>query len=94
MNTHKLIKLPVFLLVALIMLSGCGNDTYAIEKKFWHLKQKAQKIYQNPDASPPNELQRTVELFKKFYTDHAKNNLSIDAEFEIAKLYLAKKKFR
>lgn len=93
MNKYKLIKLPVFLLVALIMLSGCGNDTYAIEKKFWHLKQKAQKIYQNPDASPPNELQRTVELFKKFYTDHAKNNLSIDAEFEIAKLYLAKKEY-
>ena len=55
-------KKSVFLSILLgaLIFSGCANDDYAIEKKYWQIKKQASNIVANPHATPPNELERVV----------------------------------
>jgi len=76
-----------------LILSGCANDEYAIEKKYWKAKRQADKILSNPHASPPNELERTVYSLNKFSENFPKSNLGIDADFSIAYLYMVKENY-
>ncbi len=76
-----------------LMLCGCANDEYAIEKKYWKIKKQAEKILRNPLASPPNELEKTVEALNKFSEQFPKSNLGLDAEFRIANLYIIKENY-
>lgn len=80
---------------SLLILSGCNpKDYYLIEKEYYRIKKEAKKIYNNPFASPPKELERVVGLFKSFTQKHpTKNNLTIDAQFEIARLYAVKEEY-
>ena len=74
-------------------LMGCANDQFAIEKEFWRLQKQASKIFTNPDATPPRELETAVNKFDAFAKKYPQNYLAIEAEFNIARLYLAKKEF-
>ncbi len=85
--------LIVALACASLSLSGCANDDYAIEKKYWQLKKQAERIMRNPHATPPNELERTVSALNEFSQQHSKSNLGIDAEFSIAHLYVIKENY-
>lgn len=76
-----------------LILSGCANDQYAIEKKYWKAKKQAEKILSNPHATPPNELMRAVNTLNKFSEKFPKSNLGIDAEFSIANLYIVKENY-
>ena len=76
-----------------VSLVGCVNDQFAIEKKFWSLQKQASKIFTNPDAVPPRELETAVNKFDVFAKKYPQNYLAIEAEFNIARLYLAKKEF-
>lgn len=78
------------ILFAAILLSGCGQDQYAIERDFWRVNRQAQAIFKNPVATPLNEVDRVVNLLKQFASAHEKNVLAVRAEFTIGKLYLAK----
>lgn len=81
------------LIGASVILSGCSNDRYAVESQYWRLKKQAEKIFNNPDASPPNQLERTVNLLNGFIRKYPKSALSTGAEFTIANLYMAKKEY-
>jgi len=84
----------IVLSLALIFLSGCASkDYYLIEKQYYRIKKEAGKIYNNPFASPPKELERVVGLFKNFSQKYPNNNLSLDAEFQIARLYAVKEEY-
>ena len=76
-----------------LILSGCANDEYAIEKRYWQIKKQAEKILNNPHATPPNELERTVSALNKFSQKFPKSNLGIDADFSIANLYVIKENY-
>ncbi len=88
----KILITIIFISVSLV-LTGCGNDQYAIERQYWSLQRQAEKIFKNPHASPPNELEATVKSLADFAKKHPNSPLSIDAEFDVARLYIAKKEF-
>ncbi len=85
--------LLVLLLCAGLLLNGCVEDQYAVEKRFWRLKKQAEQIFKNPAVSPPNELKRAVDSLDAFIARYPKNVLALEARFLAAKLYLAKKDF-
>lgn len=87
------IKLLLVLLLSIFIISGCGNDQYSIERRYWYLQKKVQKIFINPESSPPKELARAVGLLNDFAKQYPKSNLGVSAEFSIAGLYIAKKEF-
>ncbi len=73
--------------------SGCSSDQYSVEREYWRVKKLAANIFKNPAATPPNELERTVGELQKFTQKNLKNILAVEAEFLVAKLYLAKSEF-
>ncbi len=84
---------PLIFIIITALLSGCGNDQYAIERQYWQVQKQAEKIFKNPHASPPRELERVVGLLGKFVQKHPQTNLAVDAEFSIARLYLVKEEY-
>lgn len=85
-------KLFLILLLALI-LGGCGNDQYTIEKRYWNIQQQVDKIVKNPAASPPHELERVVNILNNFAKKFPNSNLSLESEFNIARLYIVKEEY-
>ena len=83
------------LLIALLglFIAGCANDQYAIEKQYWRIQKQAEKIFKNPSGSPPNELERVVNIINGFIQKYADNNLATEAEFSIARLYITKEAY-
>lgn len=77
-----------------LFLFGCSNDQYAIEKQYYGTIKEAEKIFKNPHASPPNELQRVVAILSDFSRKYPKSNLAVDAEFSIARLYIVKEEYQ
>lgn len=89
-------RLSILLLIIIFsvtLLAGCGNDQYAIERQYWRAQKQAEKIFTNPDASPPKELERVINIFNKFSAKYARSNLAIDADFSIIQLYITKKEY-
>lgn len=78
------------ILFTMILLPGCGQDQYAIERDYWRVNRQAQAVFKNPVATPMNEVDRVVNLLRKFASAHEKNVLAVRAEFTIGKVYLAK----
>lgn len=89
----KIIFTVTVITLTALMLAGCVDDQYSIEKQYWRIQKQAEMIFNNPDVSPDNELERVVGLFNKFCQKYPNNNLSIDAEFSIARLYIAKREY-
>ncbi len=75
------------------LLAGCANDQYSIERRYWKVQKLAEKIFKNPDASPPRQLDIAVSKLQNFAKRYEKNNLAVDAEFTIPRLYLVKKEY-
>lgn len=88
-------KIIILTIVSLawLTLSGCANDQYSIERQYWKLQKLAEKIFKNPDATPARQLEITVSKFQNFSKRYEKNNLAIDAEFTISRLYIVKKEY-
>ncbi len=89
---RKIISIVVSLGVFLAA-SGCSSDQYSVEREYWRVKKLAANIFKNPAATPPNELERTVGKLQKFTQKNSQNILAVEAEFLVAKLYLAKSEF-
>ena len=86
----------IVLICLVIFLAGCGNDQYAVERDYWRLQKQTGKIFKNPNASPPSELERVVKLLNDFARRHSDTNFAnfaLDAEFNIARLYLVKEEY-
>ena len=82
------------IICALIFLAGCNpNDQYAIEKEYWWLQRQISRIFKNPNATPPNELERAVDKLQKFSDKHPKTGLGVESEFNIARLYIVKQEY-
>ena len=87
-------KIYYFILIsAVIFICGCENDRYAAEKQFWQAQKLAEKIFSNPHVSPTRELEKTVNILKGFAARYPQSKLSVQADFTIAKLYLAKEEY-
>lgn len=77
-----------------VFLSGCANDDYVIEKEFYYLIQRdAAKIFKSPDSAPPNELNRVVTRLRNFADKYPKKIFGLEAEFNIARLYMVKREY-
>jgi len=87
------ISASVVLVCFFLVLSGCVCDQYSIEKQYWQVQQQAEKIFKNPHASPPKELERVVRVLNGFIQKYPQSNLSIEADFNIARLYMAKEEY-
>lgn len=83
----------IFLILVTALIGGCSNDQYAIERKYYRLSKQAGKIFANPHATPPQELERVVKLLDSFAKKYPKSNLALNAEFNIARLYIVKKEY-
>jgi TolA-binding protein len=83
-------KRALTIILLTLILSGCGNDQYGIERAYWKVNRQAAAIFKNPVATPPNEVARVIGLLNKFALTYPMNNLAARAEFSIAKIYLAK----
>lgn len=77
----------------LTLLAGCESDQYAVEKKYWQTQKQAEKVFKNPHATPPRELERVVRLLNKFIDKHPNTNLSLDAAFNISRLYIVTEEY-
>lgn len=91
-TSKKLVAWCLGVMVTLLLV-GCGNDQYAIERQAWQAQKQAEKIFKNPQASPPKELERVVNLLNSFVKDHPNTNFAIICEFNIARLYIAKEEY-
>lgn len=89
----KIFNYGILFLLSLALV-GCGQDRYSIEREHWKIQREAKKIFKNPHASPPNELERVVNLLDGFAKKHPNISLSLDAEFTISRLYMAKKEYK
>ncbi|MBU1906419.1 MAG: tetratricopeptide repeat protein [Candidatus Omnitrophica bacterium] len=89
----KNLKNIIVVILSACLLAGCANDQYSIEKNYWKAKKSADSIFNNPHASPPFELERAVKLLDAFSKKYHENDLSVDAQFKIASLYLVKKQY-
>lgn len=87
------IILSILIALGICLSSGCGKDQYAVERQYYHAVKEAEKIFKNPHASPKNELIRVVSIFDKFTRQFSGNNLAVNAEFNIAQLYIAKEEY-
>lgn len=83
----------LILAIALAFLAGCGADKYSIERQYYKTQKQAEKIFANPHASPENELERVVGEFNNFIQKYPNDILSVDAEFSIARLFIAKEEY-
>lgn len=83
------------IIIALLafLCAGCGGDQYAIEKQYYQLTKEAGNILKNPHSSPKNEVNRVVLKLNNFSRKFPGNNLSINAEFNIAQIYTAKTEY-
>jgi len=72
-----------------LLLSGCSQDQYAIERQYYWAKKQAEIILTNPHATPPAQLQKSIDSFNKFIIDYPKSNMAVNAQFNIAGLYMA-----
>lgn len=88
-------KISGFVIAALslLMVAGCTQDQYAIEREHWRLKKQFQSIVNNPAATPPNEVDRAVSALAKFVNRYPKNILALQSDLMISSIYIAKEDF-
>ncbi|MFA5118261.1 MAG: tetratricopeptide repeat protein [Candidatus Omnitrophota bacterium] len=92
MTKASILKI-VSLLMVLAFLGCASNDQYSIEKKYWKIKKLGEKIFKNPAASPPHELEQVVKRTDAFIVENSKNPLAIEASFNTARLYIVKEEY-
>lgn len=87
-------KSRIFLIISLaVLVSGCGSDQYSTEKAFYWAQKKAEKIFLNPHGSPPKQLEDAVKSLSVFAQKYKNTNMAVQAQFTIARLYVAKEEY-
>jgi len=86
-------RLTACLLLALFSLQGCAPDRYSIEKSYWKITNAAKRVFDNPNGVPPAEVNRVVTLLREFARAYPQSPLSVEAEFNVAHLYFAKRDY-
>ena len=86
-------KTPLLLALLCVLLTGCGQDQYFLERQYYRVQEQARDILKNPEATPPAELARAVAALEVFLTKYPKTNVAVDAQFTIARLYVVTKEY-
>jgi tetratricopeptide (TPR) repeat protein len=77
---------------SLFVFSGC-SEQYKMERMVWHADQEAKPILINEGGVPSYEFNRVLELYKKIIDAKPGSGFAVDAQFKIAKLYIANNSF-
>ncbi len=84
----------LLILTILFVLAGCsGSDQYSIEKKYWKAKKLKDKIVNQPESYTAGDLEKATSLLKDFTRKYPTHNLAIEADLDIATLYMVKNEF-
>ncbi len=89
----KISKTVLCFFITGIALSGCANDQYSLEKEFWQAQKQSERIFRNPHATPPAQVNSVLKTLKLFAKNHPDSTLAIEAEFTIARIYTIKEEF-
>ncbi len=81
------------IVLCLILFCGCGNDRYALEKKFWHLNRTAQRILSNPETAPRSEWNTVLTGFRSIIKHYPASKEALYAQLTTAKIHLARKNY-
>jgi TolA-binding protein len=84
----RTIKYFLCLITAAFFLSGCANDQYSLEKEFWQAQKQSDRIFKNPHATPPAQVNSVLKTLKIFSKAHPDSTLAVEAEFTIARIYI------
>ena len=49
----------------IFMAIGCSADQYSIERQYWQIQKRADRIFSNSEATPPRELEKAENLHNK-----------------------------
>lgn len=84
----------LLVLTILFILAGCaGSDQYSVEKKYWKARQLKDRIVEQPEAYTAKDLEKAVLALKDFNRQYPNERLAIEAELDIATLYMVKNEF-
>lgn len=87
-------KIAIFAIISsVVILSGCINDDYSIEKRYYSIQKTAAYIFKNPEVAPKKELDRSVNALNNFIQKYPENKLALEAEFTIGRLFIVKKEY-
>lgn len=76
-----------------LALSGCSRE-YQSERYLYSASKKAKNIILNPEAIPPQELQRALDAYKTVYEKYPDTAGAKRARVAIGSLYLIRKDFQ
>lgn len=83
----------LIILTVLFILSGCAPDQYSVEKEYWKEKRLKDMATSNPLGSTGTDVERAVKALGDFSRKYPKNQLAIEADLDIATLYMAKNEY-
>lgn len=72
---------------------GCGNDRYALEREYWHLRKQSRRILNNSGSAAFLDTERVIALLSAFSRKNSGTDLAIDGEMEIARLHAVRGDF-
>ena len=83
-------KIKNYLLIGFFLLTlvGCESREFIAERQMWHAHKMAQAIYKNPKGTPPFELAKAQEEYKKIIKKYPDSLFGIQSQFSIGHLYL------
>ena len=91
-NTSK--HLIILILITAFLSTGCESKIFKTERALWKAYHLSKKIFENPTASSPYELNRAVEAYRKIVIDFSDDSQTTNrAQMSIAYIYLAKKNY-
>ena len=80
---------PVSAIFLCVLLAGCSQDEYSIEREYYRVQRQAGEILGNPEATPPRELAAVVDALNGFLARYPKSNVAVESQFTIARIYIA-----
>ena len=89
----KILNTIIIIIAASLIVAGCADDQYSMERRYWRLQKETEKILSNPQASPAGQLKQAVDSLSEFSVKYPKSPLSVDADFDIVRLYTAKEEY-
>lgn len=81
------------ILSLVLLISGCTDDRYAVERSYWHLEKNAKRLLYTQESIPSLEWEKTTRAIERFIKRHPGRPQSLSAQFVLLKLLLEQKKF-
>lgn len=75
-------------------LCGCENKGFRAEREMWKAHKMAQAIYKNPKGTPPFQLARAQDEYRKVMKKYPESLFAVQSQFSIGHLYLVMGEFQ